>query len=457
MEAVVLICRYVLAVVFVVSGASKLTDRAGTREAVQSFGVPRRAVSVVALLLAPVELGVATLLVPGATGRVGAAVALCLLGALTAAVLANLAVGRRPSCHCFGRIGSSDISSRTVVRNLGLAGLAAVGAWSSSGPHEVIQVHGWGGLAAAVISALLIAGVLLAAEAGMGRRAALRRTAEEDRRLQATLDGDGELGPAPTFRLATAAGEDVSLADLLDGRRSLLLTFLSPGCGPCKRLRPAAARWGDVFADRLRVAVLASGTTEANRKAFATSPLTVLLDQDAQVAAAFGVTDRPSAVLISPDGRLLTPVARGEVAVRRLLVVAVTGNLPGLDAADTPPEAPAESLTLDAAPAPRPTATLHREHDGPGSVVTDEGSGSSAGLDTLGTLVWQCLDGESRIDDIARDLADAFGAPQELVADDVLRLIQDLGRRGLLAGIAATPVASSASPRHEHAPEPLPA
>lgn len=443
MEVVVLLCRYVLAVVLTVSGASKLLDRAGTRAAVQSFGVPPRALPVVALLLAPVELSVAGLLLADATGRTGAVAALCLLLVLTAVVVANLAAGRRPSCACFGRLGSSDISSRTVVRNVVLGLLAVVGASASGDAREmVVREHGWSGSAAVVTAALLLAAVLLTVESGAARRDAVRRNEEADQAFASSLADRAAPGSAPAFVLASLAGQDTALGDLLDDRRDLLLTFLSPGCGPCKRLRPAAARWSEAFAGRLRVAVVASGTIETNRKAFAGSPLTVLLDPDARVAAAFGVTSRPSAVLLSPGGQLRTPVAAGETAVRRLLALAVSGEGPRLDAAATPPEAPPASLTLASAPTPRPTVALHLDDAGAGSVVTEHASGTSVCLDALGTLVWQCLDGESRVEDIVRDLAEAFRAPHEQVADDVLRLLHELGGQGLLVGVAATAVSA---------------
>ena len=125
---VALLACVALATIFVVSGVAKLADRDGTREAVAGFGVPPSLVRPVALGLAPAEIVVAVLVLVPATAAVGLVLALGLLLAFTAAVVIALRAGRRPECHCFGRIGGADVSARTVVRNLALAGARALSA-----------------------------------------------------------------------------------------------------------------------------------------------------------------------------------------------------------------------------------------------------------------------------------------------------------------------------------------
>lgn len=77
-----------------------------------------------AALLPVIELGIASALVWGPTASVGAAAGLFLLTLLTGLVVLNLGHGRRPPCHCFGRVDDSPIGAPTVVRNLGLMALA---------------------------------------------------------------------------------------------------------------------------------------------------------------------------------------------------------------------------------------------------------------------------------------------------------------------------------------------
>ena len=53
MDTTLLIARLLLALVFLVAGAAKLTDRAGSRQAVIDFGLPK---SLAAPLLRPAPL-----------------------------------------------------------------------------------------------------------------------------------------------------------------------------------------------------------------------------------------------------------------------------------------------------------------------------------------------------------------------------------------------------------------
>ncbi|HUO73942.1 MAG TPA: MauE/DoxX family redox-associated membrane protein, partial [Solirubrobacteraceae bacterium] len=67
MSVITSISLLLLACVFGLAGVAKLLDRAGTRQAVQGFGVPPRVVGAVAVVVPLVELAIAALLVPAAT------------------------------------------------------------------------------------------------------------------------------------------------------------------------------------------------------------------------------------------------------------------------------------------------------------------------------------------------------------------------------------------------------
>ena len=88
-------------------------------------------------------------------------------------------------------------------------------------------------------------------------------------------------------------------------------------------------------------------------------------------------------------------------------------------------------------PRPRPNVTVV-VLDGE-AVVLAEGAGSAYYLDELATLVWNTLDGEATIDELAEDFADVFGAELEVVRNDIVVLTQNIGRAGLLEGIAYEP------------------
>lgn len=110
-----------MAAVFVAAGGTKLFDRAGTREAVEGFGVPSRLAGPGAMALPGVELGTAALLVVPATSWWGGLLALVLLASFTVAISVNLGRGRAPACRCFGQFTPAPVSVTTVLRNVVLA------------------------------------------------------------------------------------------------------------------------------------------------------------------------------------------------------------------------------------------------------------------------------------------------------------------------------------------------
>ena len=119
--------RVVLAVVFGAAAWAKLSDLAGTRQAARDFGVPSAAAPAVAFIVPVAELTIAVLLVFGGSAAVvGAVGGVLLLAVFIVAIAVSLARGRRPDCHCFGRLRSEAVSARTLVRNVVLVLLAVV-------------------------------------------------------------------------------------------------------------------------------------------------------------------------------------------------------------------------------------------------------------------------------------------------------------------------------------------
>jgi len=117
--------RLVLAVVLAASGVAKLADRAGARSAVTELGVPAALASPLALILPLAELVIATTLVWDRSATAGAVAAMVILALFTAAITLGVALGRRPECHCFGRLTSKPAGGPAIARNVVLGGLAA--------------------------------------------------------------------------------------------------------------------------------------------------------------------------------------------------------------------------------------------------------------------------------------------------------------------------------------------
>ena len=124
------IARVALGLVFTAAALGKLADRQGVVAAASGLGVPAGLAQPVAVALPVVELAVAGSMLWRPAVGAGAAATLFLLVLFTCLIVLNLRRGRRPPCHCFGRVGDEDapIGAGTVVRNLVLMALVASGA-----------------------------------------------------------------------------------------------------------------------------------------------------------------------------------------------------------------------------------------------------------------------------------------------------------------------------------------
>ena len=177
--------------------------------------------------------------------------------------------------------------------------------------------------AAAIVSLVLVAYVatslLLLRQNG---RLLLRVDALEARvgPPQPRVPGLPRNTPAPAFSLASLDGAIVTLDQLMEAGKPVVLIFAEPGCGPCESLFPEVARWQQEHADRRSIVMLSRGSLKTNRDATARYGLAnVLMQRDREVADAYRSTVTPSAVVIR-DGAVGTPLAEGPDDVRSLIV-----------------------------------------------------------------------------------------------------------------------------------------
>ena len=96
---------------------------------------------------------------------------------------------------------------------------------------------------------------------------------------------------------------------------------------------------------------------------------------------------------------------------------------------------------IDRSFVPRPRADVaFVELDGESVIIATVGDDEELlthWLNPIGTIVWHCLDGVASLDELIADLAEAFDADPDVVADDVVQLTRALGGVGLLEGVVA--------------------
>lgn len=324
MNDALVIARLVLAAVFLVAGVTKLADRSGTRQALADFDAPARLIDPFTLLLPLAELASAIALVFPTTARWGAAGSLVLLALFVVGLTRVLRRGEAPACHCFGQLHSKPASWTTVARNLVLAVPAAYVAFAGPGPSLTSWVAGTDTTTLSLIA--------------IGAMATLATTTSlllwrENRRLRSTGNRAAATAPrqigalAPQFSLPSTAGSAVSLQDLLADDRACVLTFVSPGCGPCASLLPELARWHDTVTERLALTLVTpTETMEAEKLASEHALTDVLVDEQATVMHAYGVWGTPSAILVASDGTVRSAPVAGRVAIESLIRLALHGE-----------------------------------------------------------------------------------------------------------------------------------
>lgn len=336
------VLRLLLASVFALSGVAKLLDRAGSRRALSDFGVPDALVPPLAVALPVVELGVAVALLPHATALYGAVAAVALLAAFTAGIAVNLLRGSRAACHCFGQLSTEPIGWPVLARNgaLLLAGsVVLVAGWPDGGAG----VGEWLSALPAAAQGAVAGAVLLAA--GAATRAIARARAAANAPL-AMPDMAAAALPtgtrAPAFSLPSLDDGTVSLDDLLARGNRVVLVFIDPECGSCSKVFPDVQQW-QRQRDDLTVAVISRGGVEENRKKLGSHTIArVLLQQEREVATAYGTLATPGALVINTDGTLASTPALGDGAVRGLVERLERGGESRLPAAGDP--APAFTL-----------------------------------------------------------------------------------------------------------------
>jgi methylamine utilization protein MauE/AhpC/TSA family protein len=340
MTGLFLFARLLLAAVFAAAGTAKLFDRQGSRQAIVDFGVPEPLARVGGPLLPWVELAVAGALVVPGSARLGAIGALGLLVAFTGAMAVNLARGRTPDCHCFGQIHSAPVGPASLVRNGVLVALSAAVVWRPRAGGDLSwfgDLDPMGRLAAGAIAGLAAAVCLLGwAVVNLLRqqgRLLLRLDAlEAQAGDRAEYEGLPVGSPAPAFALADPSGAMVALEDFLVSGLPLMLVFVHSNCVPCRELLPDVGRWQRHYHQALTIAVVAGGDWSVNSvRAREHHVGNVLLETAAEVAGAYRTTATPSAVLIAPEGRVLSPVVAGADAIHKLLLRAPDAVVHELD------------------------------------------------------------------------------------------------------------------------------
>jgi thiol-disulfide isomerase/thioredoxin/uncharacterized membrane protein YphA (DoxX/SURF4 family) len=326
MATVVLALRVLLAAVFATAGVGKLLDLAGSRRAVADFGVPESAARFIGLLLPLAEIAIAIGLVFRPSAQIAAIAAAVVLAGFIAGISRALARGEQPDCHCFGQIHSAPAGPTTLIRNGILGAAAIVIAAYGTGP----AIDGWvsdrtGAELAAVGLGIVALIVSLYAWSLYTQNRSLINDLRIARRAGAI---GGRFGlpigtEAPRFELANLRGDRVTLMNLTERGKPVVLLFMSPWCGPCGAMLPRIRQWQETLSERLTIAVISTGTPEQNETFAEQGIEDVLLQEEMEVADIFSVKGTPTAVVVSQEGNVASRLGEMEQAIEPLVRLAL--------------------------------------------------------------------------------------------------------------------------------------
>lgn len=321
-----------LGVLLAVSGVAKLRDRAATADAFRALRLPAWLTSAGAPAVLPwAELALAALLVFTRGWLLVAATvaALLLMLGYTAVIARALGFDEPVRCGCFGALGAGDVDRRTLVRNVLLTVLAALGL---AGALLGASIHGlpapsWGWVGVAALASAAVALSLGGSSAG--------------------TVATGPKGWLADANLVALDGGHVRLADLARDHEGATLLFLLPGCGACEHLMGELPRLRERNPGRFIVPVLPhwapadayAGTADLHR------------DPGSNLATALGMKFAPAALEVGRDGG-----GEGDLVVGSTAVLTLLG-----DEVQPPPEpeaAPEEPAELDYVRRPIPNAVL---------------------------------------------------------------------------------------------------
>ena len=345
MEDFLLLIRLFLAGVFLIAGVGKLLDPVGSARAVRDFGAPESLAGVLGYALPFAEIVFAICLLFPAYSWTGTAGASILLLGFVGGMIAQIAQGKAPDCHCFGQIHSEPVGKKSLVRNIVLllaAGFLLVqgrtgqgAAITDAGRDPVFFV-----LAASAVLLLIVAISYLARilenQTAMDRRVELLEALSAgdipQERQNAGDPHDGlPIGAVfPDFALGDRDGKPVSLGTLLAERKPLLFFFVGPTCLPCRALMPEIAEWHDEIGSKFHFVIVTSGTAEDNlAKLDLPLGIDVLFQKDRELAEAVNSKWTPTAMFVRADGRVASRLAAGDAAIRDLI-----SRLKAIDPAD---------------------------------------------------------------------------------------------------------------------------
>ena len=336
MEVILLLIRIFLFAVFAVAAVGKFLDLEGAAKSVKDFGTPADLAKTFAVLIPFAELVFAVCLLFVGYSWLGAIGVFLMLLIFSGGMIAQMAQGNAPDCHCFGAIHSEPVSKKSLIRNVIFAMLALVLVFSGKNNQGSSLADLTNEMAIQLFLGLATLGMLGAVIFY------LKKISEQQTQIMRRIEilelvsheGGGEVNRenignphdslpigaiTPQFELPDLSGKIVSFEQLLAKAKPLLFFFVSPNCVPCQALLPEIGEWQNSLENKVEFVFISSGKAQENAEKFGgTNFKHILLQNDKEVSGLFHAKWTPTAVFINADGDIASHLAVGDEGIRDL-------------------------------------------------------------------------------------------------------------------------------------------
>ncbi len=335
MEVILLFIRIFLFAVFAVAAIGKFLDLEGAEKSVKAFGMPADLAKTFAVLIPFAELVFAVCLLFTSAAWLGAIGVFGFLIIFIGGMIAQLAQGNAPDCHCFGAIHSEPVSKKSLIRNAVFAILAfflilqgrenqgmSFGEMTSEFAMQFIFGLGILGALGAVI--YFLKKISEQQNQIMRRIEVLELVAGEGKAVEREeLENLNDALPigavAPDFALENLRGKEIGLKNLLAEGKPLMFFFVSSTCVPCAELLPEIEAWQKELGERFNFVFISSGKASENSGKFGTSFKNILLQKEKEVSETYKATWTPTVLVVNSEGFVASRPAVGDTAIRELI------------------------------------------------------------------------------------------------------------------------------------------
>ncbi len=344
MDVILLLIRIFLFVIFAVAAVGKLLDLEGAAKSVKDFGTPPDLAKTFAILIPFAELVFAVCLLFIGYSWVGAIGVFLLLVVFSGGIIAQMAQGNAPDCHCFGAIHSEPVSKKSLIRNIIFAILAFFLIVSGKNNQGLSLTDLTNEMAIQLFLGLATLGMLGAVifylkkiseqQAQIMRRIEIlelvsHEGGREVERLDAGSPQDAlPIGaPVPSFELPDLNGNAVVSANIFAAKPTLLF-FVSPACVPCQALLPEIEIWQTELKNKTDFVFISSGKASENAEKFGGKNFKqILLQESREIAELFKSKWTPTALLVNGESVIASHPAVGDAAIRELIEKIKTENI----------------------------------------------------------------------------------------------------------------------------------